>query len=128
MLHHNALRLMLDRRAFATLPAVDVAVVLRSAAPDRWVPFIADEALREWRDRIADHLSGPQDVEGAALVFAERMGVSLKRLLNVTQAIERRAAEVHVPGLFDALERFGRRAPADSLRALRWYWDAQGRE
>ncbi len=122
MIHHNALRLVLDRRAFATLSAPEVATTLRRARPDQWVPFIADEVLTQWRDWIAHHLTTPQNVEGAAVVFAERMGISVDHLLNVARAIEMDTDGAHVPGLAEALDRFKINARVDSIEALRRYW------
>ena len=122
MIHHNALRLVLDRRALADLPALDVALTLRAARPDQWVPFIADDVLQKWRDRIAHHLTTPQHVQGAAVVFAKRMGVSLDHLLGVAHAIETDAPASHVPGLAEALDRFRTNARTDSLDLLDSYW------
>ncbi len=123
MIHHNALRLVLDRRAFARMSAADVATKLRRTQPDQWVPFIVDEVLREWRDWVAHHLTTPQNVEGAAVVFAERMGISIDHLLHVAAAIETDVAEARVPGLIKALERFKASAYADSLQILCAYWE-----
>jgi hypothetical protein len=122
MIHHNALRLVLDRCALANLSAVDVAIALRGARPDQWVPFIADDVLREWRDRIAHHLTTPQQVEGAALVFAKRMDISVDHLLSVAHAIETDAEESRVPGLGEALKRFRLDAQSKSLEVLKTYW------
>jgi hypothetical protein len=125
MIHHNALRLVLDRRALAKLPVHDTAVALRHACPKQWVPFIADAVLREWRDRIARHLTAPKRVEGAATVFAERMNISIDYLLNVAHAIELEADDVHLSGLAEAVERFQRNAHEESIALLQQYWHAR---
>ncbi len=122
IIHHNALRLVLDRRALAELPAHDTAVALRSACPQQWVPFIADVVLREWRDRIAHQLTASKNVEGAATVFAERMNISIDYLLNVAHAIELDTDDVHLSGLTEAVARFECSAYKESMTLLQQYW------
>jgi hypothetical protein len=71
---HNVLRIYLDRIDLPSLEA-DAGAALRQARPRGWLPFLPDQALRAWRDFVADQL-----VEGAASqtveVFAARMNLA----------------------------------------------------
>jgi hypothetical protein len=120
--HHNALRLVLDRRAEATLhQTLRVPAALREAHPDHWLPFAPDDALCTWRDWLVEQLSAPETVQ-TATVFARRMHVTTEHLEAVADAIECDAPDAHVPGLTEALTRFERLAHRHSLALLREYW------
>ncbi len=121
--HHNALRVMLDRQAIATLKNhPDLAEIFAGAHPQHWLPFVPDTALAEWRDWIADQLRDLERVE-TARVFAERMGVSVQHLERTVEAIALGSYQPPVTGLHAAVERFETRAQADSINALLWYWN-----
>jgi hypothetical protein len=71
---HNVLRIYLDR---IDLPALQesAGASLKQAQPQDWLPFLADQALRRWRDFVADQLAEgaiSQTVE----VFAARMNLA----------------------------------------------------
>lgn len=69
---HNVLRVYLDRLDLPRLTN-GMQADLNAVQPWGWLPFLADDALRRWRDFVAGQL-----VEGAAsqtiAVFAGRMG------------------------------------------------------
>ena len=69
--HHNALRVVLDRRAFDRILGTPEAVeALRgtepAAEPEGWLPFVADAVLRETQ-ALADEI-GPEHVLGGVEV------------------------------------------------------------
>ncbi len=122
--HHNALRLVLDRRAEAALRQTPhVLEALRAARPAHWLPFAPDDALRTWRDWLVEQLTAPETVQ-TATVFAQRMHVTTEHLEAVADAIERDAPDARVPGLAEAVGRFERLARRHSLTLLREYWNA----
>lgn len=123
--HHNALRVLLDRQALAVLVTYgDVAQVFVQAQPRDWLPFVPDAALAQWRDWIAAQLRYPEQVQ-TVNVFAERMGVSAEHLERVVEAIALGTYQPPIEGLHTAVERFEQRACADSINALLWYWKLQ---
>jgi len=120
--HHNALRVLVDRQAEATLRRwPDLVPLLRSVQPDRWLPFVQPEALCRWRDWVVDQLADPEAVE-TAQVFAERMDISPEHFETVISAVEQNTYQPHVPGLRHALSAFETRALAESIEALKDYW------
>ena len=121
-IHHNALRVLVDRQAEMKLrrwPAV--ATLLRSVQPDRWLPFVQPEALCRWCDWLADQLADPEAVE-TAQVFAGRMGISPEHFETVISAVEQNTYRPRVPGLLDALSAFETAGLAESIAALKGYW------
>jgi len=127
-IHHNALRVLVDRQAEMELrrwPAV--VPLLRSVQPDRWLPFVQPEALCRWCDWLADQLADPEAVE-TAQVFAERMGISPEHFETVISAVEQDTYQPRVPGLLKALTLFEANALAESIAALRGYWGVGSRE
>jgi hypothetical protein len=73
---HNVLRARLDREAYGTLRA-DLGEILGASAPDQWLPCIPEEALRRWRDHLADQLK-PGGRLQTVVVFAERAGMPVE--------------------------------------------------
>ncbi len=121
--HHNALRVLVDRQAEAKLRTwAELIPLLRSTEPDAWLPFIDKEALRRWRDWLADQLADPASVQ-TARVFAERMGISPEHLEAVIRAIAENTYRPTVPGLHAAIATFESHAHAESLTALKAYWE-----
>lgn len=120
--HHNALRVLVDRQAEAALRLwPDVVPLLRSVQPGHWLPFVQPEALFRWRDWVADQLADSDAVE-TAQVFAGRMGISPEHFETVISAVEQDTYRPPVPGLLDALSTFETGALAESIEALREYW------
>jgi hypothetical protein len=120
--HHNALRVLVDRQAEAALrlwPAV--VPLLRSVQPGHWLPFVQPEALCRWRDWVADQLADPEAVQ-TAQVFAGRMGISPEHFEAVISAVEQDTYRPPVPGLLDALVAFEANALVESIEALKDYW------
>ncbi len=120
--HHNALRVVMDRDALEALRRwPQVVPLLKGAEPDHWLPFVPDAALRKWRDWIVEQLEHPDRIQ-TVKVFAERMGVTPEHLEEVAEAIANDTFHPRLPGLQEALQRFEWHAHRDSLRALRQYW------
>ncbi len=123
-IHHNALRVVMDRQAevhLRTMP--DVLPSLQGVEPHDWLPFVEDWALRRWRDWLVEQLREPHRVQ-TLQVFAHRLGVSEAHLASVAQAVARRVDAPPVEGLSAALHRFEQRAQEESVLLLRRYWHA----
>lgn len=71
---HNIVLTYLDQQALESLPPT-AAATLATAQPDRWLPFVPDEALVRWRDRIVAQLE-PNGVSQTIRVYANRMLLS----------------------------------------------------
>ncbi|HOT92205.1 MAG TPA: hypothetical protein PLJ78_09425 [Anaerolineae bacterium] len=120
--HHNALRVLVDRQAEAILRTwPDVVPLLRSVQPDHWLPFVDNTALCRWRDWLVTQLVDPAAVQ-TTQVFAERMGISPEHLEAVIRAVEQDTYMPPVPGLAAALSTFEAHARAESLEILKKYW------
>lgn len=119
-IHHNALRVHLDRESYAALDRDGVAAALESVTPVQWLPFVPDAALKEWRDWLAIQLRDPSSVETAA-VFAERMAVPVTALENIVDAMAG-GRYVDVPRLDEALAHYEAAGQASSVGALLHYW------
>ncbi len=88
---HNAFRAHWDAQDLPRLPA-STAARLRAAEPARWLPFVGDDILRRWRDRVAEQLA-PEGTARTVEVFAERMGAdprAFAALVNSPAEMERR--------------------------------------
>lgn len=121
-LHHNALRVLLDRQSEAQLRAQPgLSTCLQSVAPQHWLPFVADDALARWRDWLAAQLADPAKVETGA-VFAGRMGVSVAEFEDIIAQVAAGRYLPPPPGLDAALAAFERSAYAATLQTLRQYW------
>jgi hypothetical protein len=83
-----------------------VASSIRLAEPQEWLPFVNDDALRAWRNWLADQLGPGKQLQTAA-VFAERMGRSALEIESVLCSPD----QLH--------ERVLRHIPTASLRAFR---------
>jgi hypothetical protein len=123
--HHNALRVVLDRRAFDRILAARGAIAaLRGiepgAGPIDWLPFVSDAVLREWRDWLVAQLDAPDQV-ATMTVFAERMGVPVERMSAQVARIEAGTYDA-VPGLDAALDRYAVCGQRDALESLVRYW------
>ena len=75
---HNVLRTWMDARDQRRLNG-SVAVALRETKPQGWLPFVADEHLRAWRDWLVEQLAPAHSVQTAE-VFARRMGVPVTEM------------------------------------------------
>lgn len=121
-IHHNALRVLLDRQAEVALRRrSDLAPLLRSVQPNHWLPFVQPEALSRWRDWVADQLADPGAVE-TAHVFAGRMSISPEHFETIISTVEQNTYRPRVPGLRKALAAFETSALTESIAALKGYW------
>ncbi len=119
--HHNALRIFLDRKAYAGLQdRLKLPVLLRSLIFARWLPFAPDWALSRWRDWLVVQLEDPTAVQTVE-VFAERMQIPMDRLERIVSSIAR-GSYTAVPGLDAAVAQYEERALSASLRTLVHYW------
>ncbi|MEJ5311762.1 MAG: zinc dependent phospholipase C family protein [Anaerolineae bacterium] len=127
-IHHNALRVLMDRQAETTLRQWPALVpLLRRVQPGHWLPFVETEALCRWRDWVTDQLADPEAVETAS-VFAGRMGISPEHFETVISAVEQDTYYPPVPGLRDALVTFEAAALTESITALKGYWEVKSKE
>jgi hypothetical protein len=94
---HNVLRTWLDARDQQRLSG-SVVVALQEAEPQGWLPFVGDEHLWAWRDWLVGQLGPGRSVQ-TAMVFAERMGVSVAEVEAVLSSPQRMEERVfsHVP-------------------------------
>lgn len=86
---HNVLRAYLDQQILSSLPPQTITI-LRSASPSHWLPFVSDDDLRDWRDRLASQLA-PGNKVATVEVFAARQGLNpqeLYQLLSSEQAMD----------------------------------------
>ncbi len=118
--HHNALRVHLDREAYTSLDRDQCAASLESITPEHWLPFVPDAALIEWRKWLVEQLLDPGRVQTAA-VFAERMGVPVSALRDIASAMAR-GTYADVPGLGPALGRYDAAGLRESTQVLLRYW------
>jgi len=116
---HNVLRTWMDRQDQQRLNG-SVAIALREAEPQHWLPFVSDGPLRVWRDWLVEQL-GPGHSVQTAEVFARRMGVpaaAVKAVLRSPQQMEERVFR-HVPRT--ALQSFHDIGYERSVTLISWY-------
>ena len=124
--HHNALRVMLDRQAEIQLRGWrEIAPLLCASEPDGWLPFMEGSVLFRWRDWLVAQLEDPAKVE-TTRVFAERMGVSVGHLEEVVQAVERDVYHPLQHKLRASMRRFESHGRRDSRDVLAQYWRLEG--
>jgi hypothetical protein len=116
---HNVLRVWMDRRDHQRLNG-SVAVALREAEPQDWLPFVGDEHLRAWCDWLVEQLSPGQSMQTAE-VFARRMGVSATEMEAVSGSPQQMQERVfcHIPRA--ALESFHDVGYERSVVLIDWY-------
>lgn len=131
--HHNALRVWLDRQAYWELRAnpqtnlwanpqtslrtwPDLVAHLEAVAPSNWLPFAPDGALADWRDWLVAQLVDPAAVQTAD-VFAERLDVPVAVLNDLVAEMEAGHYDA-VPGLAGALARYDAAALTRSVATL----------
>jgi hypothetical protein len=120
-LHHNALRVLLDRVAYASLDRrTFVSACLRTVVPGQWLPFAGDQALLAWRDWLAGQLADPTTVQTAA-IFAERMRVPVQAVEAVVQEMVSGTYR-EVPDWAAAVERYEACALQESIEVVLRYW------
>ncbi len=124
--HHNALRVWLDRQAYAGLrDRAEIPGLLRETASDHWLPFAADWALAQWRDWLVEQLEDPSLIQTAE-VFAERLHIPVPRLEAIVA--EMTAGDyATVPGIEAALASYETAALTESLQTVLRYWGIERR-
>lgn len=116
---HNVLRAYLDLQILAHLPA-NIGMGLERAYPQRWLPFVEDRYLCQWRDSLGRQLrpgSAVQTVE----VFAARQGISPDTFYSLLGSEERLEREIftHLPR--QTLQAYRQRLFAENVRLLDGY-------
>jgi hypothetical protein len=128
VMHHNALRVLLDRQAVMKLCMYpELQSLLRNVIPGQWLPFVTDDALHQWRDWLISQLAHPDKVE-TAQVFAARMNITLDELQQVIHAIEQQTYQPTVQGLTAAIQDYEQCARLASVNALLEYWQLDAEE
>ncbi len=117
-IHHNALRVHLDRESYAALDRDGVAAALESVTPVQWLPFVPDAALN-WRDWLAIQLRDPSSVETAASL---PKGWRCRSQRSRTSRSMAGGRYVDVPRLDEALAHYEAAGQASSVGALLHYW------
>ena len=124
--HHNALRIWLDRTAYAVLrDDAEVPGLLRETVSDHWLPFVADWALTQWRDWLVEQLEDPSLIQ-TAKVFAERLHVPVARLEAIVEEMTA-GTYATVPGIEAALASYRAAALTESLQTVLRYWGIERR-
>ena len=116
---HNVLRAYLDRQILPGL-ANGVCTRLSEAAPSGWLPFVADEHLRQWRDLLVSQLRPEAPVQTVE-VFAARQGIppgEFYRLLDSEEGMER---EVFSHITRPALDFYRKRLVEENLHLIKRY-------
>lgn len=119
MFLHNVLRTWLDRQDQQRLDP-GTAAVLKEAEPQCWLPFAGDDALRGWRDWLADQLEPGQRVETAE-VFARRMGISPDKVETVLSSPRQMAERVFSRVPQADLRIFERTGYQQGVELIAWY-------
>ncbi len=89
---HDVLRAYLDRQILESLPA-GVGDDLAGSEPRSWLPFVADDQLRRWRDRLAGQLQPGAEVQTVE-VFANRLRIPPEEYYRLMSSEERMGEEI----------------------------------
>jgi hypothetical protein len=124
--HHNALRVWLDRTAYADLQGnMAIPDLLEATVSDHWLPFAPDWALNQWRDWLVEQLRDSTLIQTAE-VFAERLQVPLVYLEDIVDEMASGAYRT-VPGIEAALAAYEAAALTASVRTVLQYWGIEHR-
>ena len=69
---HQVVLTYLDKLAYESLPETAVST-LSSAEPNHWLPFVSDEALRQWQNLLVAQLEPTGELE-TINIYAGRLG------------------------------------------------------
>ena len=120
-LHHNALRVLLDRTAHTELRKHKRIInQVAEVQPYNWLPFASDYVLMQWREWLVKQLQDNGESH-TVQVFASRMGVTTAKFSDVIGKLEINSCE-GIPGLASALLSTHKQAIAESLDLLLRYW------
>lgn len=120
-IHHNALRVRLDREAQHSLESDfgDVCQV-GTAEPQHWLPFVEDSSLAQWQDWLYQQWCQHAGVQ-TLNVFAERMGVPVESISNLVNEMDA-GTYTAVPDLDGVIASYHAHALQESCEALAYYW------
>jgi hypothetical protein len=120
-LHHNALRVLLDREAYTAVQSVDgLLSVLSAVTPCHWLPFASDAALIAWRDWLVEQLADSATLQ-TATVFAQRMQVPVEQVEALVVQM-RSGAYMQVPDWAAAIRHYETLALEESVATVLRYW------
>ncbi len=117
--YHNVLRAYLDQRLLPVLRG-PLEGCLGEVDPDGWLPFVAGQHLRTWRDLLA-----PQFRPGATAqtveVFAARQGIPSTEYYALLSSESRMQAEifVHIPD--EQIERYQQHLLVECIQLVEGY-------
>ncbi len=80
---HNIVLTYLDHQAYQALPETAVTT-LATAVPHHWLPFVDDEILVQWRDRLVAQLQ-PEGVLETVTIYAHRLHMSPEEFATCLQ-------------------------------------------
>ena len=89
---HDVLRAYFDQIILAALPS-DISDRLAQAIPDRWLPFVEDRFLYQWRDFLVKQLTPGASIQTVE-VFAARQGIDPAEFYSLLHSQERMEQEV----------------------------------
>lgn len=94
---HNVLRSYIDSQILSALPA-DAGACLANVSSNRWLPFVEDKHIEEWRDYLSRQLQ-PGALARTVEVFAQRQGISPENFNRLLESEEQMDNEVfaHLP-------------------------------
>jgi hypothetical protein len=114
--YHNVLRAYLDLQTKPGLLA-DAGTCLDQVVPDRWLPFVKDQFLVEWRDLLTQQLQ-----PGAAIqtveVFSSRQGISAPEYYALLASEDRMQREVFDHLSLERIESYRLQVLKDNIKLL----------
>ncbi|HEX7973784.1 MAG TPA: zinc dependent phospholipase C family protein [Anaerolineales bacterium] len=116
---HNVLRAYLDQHILRELPS-SLGLDLAQASPSRWLPFVQDSHLREWRDLLAQQLRPGASVQTVE-VFAARQGIAPDEYYRLLASEERLDQEIFARLPRRSLEAYRRELLEENTRLLNAY-------
>jgi len=116
---HNVLRAYQDRRVLDHIQQ-DVGACLELAVPHRWLPFVEDRFLAQWRDYLYPQLK-PDAVVQTVEVFSARQGIPAEDYYNLLDSQERMQAEVFIHLSPQQMEAYRSQLLLESVQLIRRY-------
>jgi len=100
----HLLLIYMDERDEKCLPP-SIAPLMRQSEPHLWLPFLPDDAMRDWRDFIADQLQ--TGISQTLQIFGSRIQISpeqLRKMLDDTHLMQERLWNNIPPSLLADIE------------------------
>lgn len=94
---------------------------LRAARPQAWLPFASDDHLRQWRDRVAEHMNAEHGWRTAEM-FARYMQVDAHDLFGVVTSDQALATQVFSIVAQQTLDDFHQQTHQRTIEALNSYY------